>query len=169
MVSLQLLMPTWLIVTKSWQRQHCDAGLYQVGAYSQPMQMQPTRSSQIHSFFLLRSRMVSAVKTHVCLWREREGGQGIELREVRRPRRSCSCQKMSQKSAKSTTGSGRSLLFRFGLLSGPFVRREGAVQKLVHHCHHLGKAIGHFVRFIGEPKRFGKCYLWPTFESQKNV
>ena len=46
MVSLQLLMPTWLIVTKSWQRQHCDAGLYQVGAYSQPMQMQPTRSSQ---------------------------------------------------------------------------------------------------------------------------
>ena len=121
-------------------------------------------------FFWLRSRMVGAVKTHVCLWREREeGGQGIELREVRRPRRSSSCQKMSQKSAKSTLGSlGRSQLFKFGLMSWQFVRREGCVQKLVHHCHHLGKAIGHFVRFIGEPKRFGKCYLWPTFESQPN-
>ena len=94
--------------------------------------------------------MVGAVKTHLCLattgGRE-EGGQGIELREVR-PRRSSSCQKRSQKSAKSMTGlKGRPQLFRFGQLGGPGVKRAGALQKLLH-CHYPGKAIGHFARFI---------------------
>ena len=135
---MHLLMPTWLIVTKSWQRQSCSRPLSSWCILSLPRCDALVTDSEVSFFAAAQHAMISRCCFDACVsphnWREGRRGQGIELREVR-PRRSGSCQKRSQK---STMGERRPQLFRFWLKGG------GAVQKLVHH-HHCGKAMGRFI------------------------